>query len=216
MAPQLKELFPTTVGIASGAISGVYTLFPDEVPAVKEVRHSRLAEFSLGRELARQALEQIGGPRCSIPADSERCPVWPDGYVGSISHSHGFCIAAAATSKEYKSIGIDVERYRIEDENLFDYICTPSEIADAVRETGFTSAECVALIFSAKESVYKAYFPIFRMFFDFTDVYISLISQTSHKGTFHARSTGFSPKTLSTTGRWIRRRDIVLTSASLE
>jgi 4'-phosphopantetheinyl transferase EntD len=90
-----------------GSITSVPTMTPE-----------RLTEFLHGRKHARQALAQLGVNEPSIPTSADRAPVWPQGFVGSISHvpadvqhkQSGWVIAAVARSEHCCGLGIDLER----------------------------------------------------------------------------------------------------------
>src|ERR1700716_1803425 len=74
------------------------------------LRHAvpnRQREFLAGRLCAAQALRCLGADSTHVGMAGDRAPVWPDGVVGSITHSGGFAAAAvawAATSPGLASI----------------------------------------------------------------------------------------------------------------
>src|SRR5438876_615194 len=75
-------------------------LFGEERALVAGASPVRRREFTAGRVCARDALQQLGGPRCAILRDPSRAPIWPEGFVGSISHAAGYCVAAAARTAD--------------------------------------------------------------------------------------------------------------------
>jgi 4'-phosphopantetheinyl transferase EntD len=130
----------------------------------------RRREFAMGRAAARAALADLDDrPPPSIPVGERRAPVWPEGVVGSITHSDGFCAAAVARASEFAAVGIDAEAVR--------------ELPAAVRDLVVTAGELRAplsgppwdvVAFSAKEAVFKAWFPLTTTWLDFHDVTLAI------------------------------------------
>jgi len=141
----------------------------------------RKKEFLNGRSCARKALEHFGVPPCPIPAGENREPVWPAGYVGSITHCDGFCAAAVASANRYRSLGIDAECLQALSPEIRELILTDTEMSGD--PDILSDAILVCIIFSAKESVFKCLFPLVKRFFDFKDIDLS-IDRTHEK--FHA------------------------------
>ena len=116
---------------------------------------------------------------------SDRAPQWPEGLVGSITHTEGFASAAVARADEWWSLGIDSER--IEGTEI------PSAALDlALRAEewhldrgSLSEAQSLWLIFSAKESIYKCLYPLVGRAFDYSAVILEKIDPTS--GTFYFR-----------------------------
>jgi 4'-phosphopantetheinyl transferase EntD len=69
---------------------------------------ARAREFLAGRVAAHRALAALNAPNCSV-ARQARAPVWPTGFVGSISHSAGLAVALCASSQHYLALGIDIQ-----------------------------------------------------------------------------------------------------------
>jgi len=111
-----EQLFPQEVSLVTRHnLAEGPDLFPEELQAMARATPARRYEFALGRRCAREALALLGGPRVAIPVGRFRDPVWPFGYVGSITHCRGFCAAAAArtppgnSSCGIRGIGLDSE-----------------------------------------------------------------------------------------------------------
>jgi len=125
----------------------------------------RIAEYVAGRHCARQAARELGVD--GVPEFGlKRQPVWPNRLWGSISHIDG--IALAAVSK-HSSIGLDIENI-VEPQLLkdtSDMIITPTEMKRFNRRL---TCELFTVIFSFKESFYKAAYPLVNRFFDFSTV----------------------------------------------
>ncbi|MEL6838739.1 MAG: 4'-phosphopantetheinyl transferase superfamily protein [Pseudomonadota bacterium] len=135
-------------------------LWPEETPAIARAVDKRQRDFAAGRRAARTAMEEFGLTPTAIPQGEQREPIWPDGLIGSISHCQTCCIAAVAESNHHRSIGIDIEPATPLDTDLNRMICQPSE-----RDWLTTQANpqlAAKTIFSIKEAVYKAQFPLTR------------------------------------------------------
>jgi len=121
------------------------------------VSDKRRRDFTLGRECARQALQKLGIAPAPILRGNSGEPLWPLSVCGSITHCDGYCAATAACRAHIRGIGIDVERIQSLTEDVFKQISLEPEqawIRDADPQMPWD-----ILLFSAKESVFKAWFP---------------------------------------------------------
>lgn len=129
----------------------------------------RQAEFVAGRKLAQQALKQIGqGYDRPIAIGTHREPIWPAGITGSIAHCDGWAVCTVLKA-EHLSLGIDIE-HRLEYQTASEVqamIGTAQEWALLAQQ--FDLASAVTLLFSAKESLFKALFPQVQIYLDFSD-----------------------------------------------
>ena len=96
-------------------------------------------------------------------------PVWPRNYLGSISHSDELCVAHVAHSGDLLGIGVDLERLNALPWDLIGQISLPEEW-ECLSQGQTPDIDAAILCFSAKEAIYKAYFPFARAFLEFTDV----------------------------------------------
>lgn len=127
---------------------------------------SRKEAFARGRAAAHAALRSLSLDHGPVLAGPSREPLWPSGATGSISHAAGFGIALVAPSVYTDGVGVDLEQLRHAPE-LWDQVPTTEERRWLERlEPGEREAGVLAL-FSAKESVYKAFFPRSGSFFGF-------------------------------------------------
>lgn len=124
---------------------------------------SRLAGFSSGRHCARLAQHRLGLLPEAVVREG-RVPVWPTGY-GSISHSHSLAIAVVCKSSN--SVGIDIEEVDRIAEKLWAKIFTPAELSKL-------DPTLAAIAFSAKESGYKAIYPIGQRYIGFHEAEIDI------------------------------------------
>jgi len=137
-------------------------LQPEEVRWVERAVLKRRREFAAGRHCARAALARLGVPACSIPSGPDRLPRWPEGFVGSIAHGGGTCLVGVAPRRLARSLGLDVERADAVDSSLTPLVCGARELECARAASGFETQRTVALLFSAKEAVYKCCYPLTR------------------------------------------------------
>ena len=101
---------------------------------------------------------------------AHREPVWPQGLLGSITHSADYAAAIVCQAGELCGIGIDIE-YVIDTPTRTDMIGEVVSSAELARLRTSDTAESIntlfTLVFSAKESFFKAVFPQVKHYFDF-------------------------------------------------
>jgi 4'-phosphopantetheinyl transferase EntD len=173
---QTVELREDPAGIA---------LYAEERACVARAVEARRREFATGRHCARAALARLGFAPAPIVKDALGGPRWPDGVVGSITHCAGYRAAAVARASDLAAIGIDAEPAEPLPPGVLDLICMPRERAQlAELATGWPGVPWDRLLFSAKESVYKAWAPVMARFLDFDGAGIRIDPATA---TFTAR-----------------------------
>lgn len=120
----------------------------------------RRSEYFAGRYLAQQAMAEFGQKQFVLEADQHRCPLWPEGLRGSISHSDDFAICALARAGDYFAIGIDVQSWMEElpARRLATRILDEHETV-LVEACPLSLAKMISLCFSAKESIFKGLYP---------------------------------------------------------
>ncbi|MCR8549101.1 4'-phosphopantetheinyl transferase superfamily protein [Salipiger sp. P9] len=139
-------------------------LFPEERAALRNALPTRVAEFAGGRRAARQAMAQLGLAPQAIPMAPDRAPVWPEGLVGSITHSAGNCLALVGRASDWHAIGADLEPDADLPADIISEIATPEEL---LRLAPIPPARAAARLFSAKEAAYKAQYPLTQSLFGF-------------------------------------------------
>lgn len=126
----------------------------------------RKTEFVAGRRCAAAAIRDLTGQEVSPGIGEDRAPIWPEGIIGAISHSHDRAIALAGCSRRFCGIGVDIERLLTEEvaRDIAPQALTPRE-----RRSLGTVVDpfVVGLIFSAKENLFKALYLSVRSFFPF-------------------------------------------------
>jgi 4'-phosphopantetheinyl transferase EntD len=216
----MRETFSITrlVPRAAAAIEivGSYpvgALLPEEEIALGDVSASRRQEFALGRLCARQAMQKLGLAPLPILPGPNREPLWPPGISGSITHCDGYAAAAVTRKTDICSIGIDAERIQDFGDAVLDIVALEAE--QAWLKQADRQAPWRVLLFSAKESVFKAWFQVFRTGLGFEHVHIDFhpTKYAFHAIVFH--DTFGTPNTVEFNGRFRFDRERVLTSAFL-
>lgn len=168
-------MIPAGARFAGGPIADARgDVFPGEIAALGAVARRRLAEFRAGRIFARRALEELDVAAAPILIRADRAPAWPAGIVGSISHADDYCGVLVARSASYAAIGLDIENARRIDAEIANRIVTPRERREGARFSPQLAGPYPALIFSAKEALYKAFAPLAQRFLEFHDVEIDV------------------------------------------
>lgn len=146
-------------------------LLPEEAPIVDRAVEARRREFATARCLARRGLEALGVDPLPILPGPYREPRWPAGIVGSITHCTGYRAAAVARASVLTSIGIDAEPNADLPDGVLSLV---SRAEERERLAALPSdGTCWGrLLFSAKESVFKTWFPVARRWLDFESVSI--------------------------------------------
>jgi len=155
-------------------------LTPHEFELVAAAVAIRQHTFSTGRYCAKTALSRIGIEQHHYPDGLLRKPdgsvAWPDGIIGSISHTNDWAMAALVrTDGNYKSIGIDIEKIDRVEKGVLRLIATEQERNDLEADNSLRWGR-VAL-FSIKESLYKCLRPIYGEFIRFKDVELTELSR---------------------------------------
>jgi len=149
-------------------------LLPEEMAAfagsVLKVRRASGA----ARIVARMLLSRFGREPHAIPKSTAGMPVWPEGVVGSLAHDADVAVAAIAAQPEFQSVGIDIEPAEPLAPDLLDIVATAKE-RGIIEDDPFRGR----LLFSIKEAIYKAVYPVDRTFLDHHDVEVSLADSTA-------------------------------------
>jgi 4'-phosphopantetheinyl transferase EntD len=205
------------VAVVAADHHGGEPLLPDEARwlAGRTLHPQREAEFRAGRACARQALAQLGYHNWPLLPAPTREPQWPPGVVGSITHSGTYCAAAVASERVCAGLGIDVEAIDRIREDMAELICSSREPHRPDRP-GTDARTTLALLFSAKESVFKAVFPRTHIPFEPADIEIAC---DAGAGTFRAHAAALPALDRICTrieGRYAFASGYVLTTAWME
>lgn len=159
-------------------------LHPDEEPLVANAVEKRRREFTTVRDCARQAMARLGLPPTAILTGARGAPIWPAGVVGSMTHCDGYRGAALAPATAIASVGVDAEPHAPLPDGVLEAIALPAEqTRTAALRAGDPTICWDRLLFSAKESVYKTWFPLTGRWLDFSEADITF----RRDGTFTAR-----------------------------
>ncbi|MEV1052976.1 4'-phosphopantetheinyl transferase superfamily protein [Streptomyces sp. NPDC049887] len=197
----------------------VLEMYPEERAVVANAVPQRRQEFGTVRACARKALGELGYAPGPILPGAARDPQWPPGAVGAMTHCQGYRAAAVAHAADVLTIGLDAEPHLpLPDEGVRDLVTLPEERAALDRLSVLRPDVCWdRLLFSAKESVYKAWFPLARRWLDFEEAALTIDPDDA---TFHARLlvdgpvvdgrplTGFD-------GRWLVESGLVVTAIAV-
>ena len=173
---------------------------------------TRLREFTAARTCARLAIAKLGLPAGPILRGAWREPIWPRGVVGSITHCRGYRAAAVGKQRNILTVGIDAEPDEQLPPGVLEQVAVPSE--QAWLATARPGVHWDRLLFSAKESVFKAWFPLAR---DWLGLEHAVVSFHPTDCTFQVRLPvprpvffGDAPELL--TGRFLGRDGLLLTA----
>ncbi|XAV88096.1 MAG: 4'-phosphopantetheinyl transferase superfamily protein [Candidatus Symbiodolus clandestinus] len=151
------------------------------------VTPKRKAEFLAGRYLCRLLLLVYGLPPLDITIGTNRQPLWPVGWIGSITHTHNTAISCLANLSQISLLGIDLEEWIEEN--------TANEISKRIIDEKElmllsplgTHQQKVTLAFSAKESFFKAIYLKVVYYFDFNVVRLVNVTITNYRFTLQLK-----------------------------
>jgi 4'-phosphopantetheinyl transferase EntD len=190
-------------------------LLAEEEAAVAHAVEGRRREYAAVRSGARLCLQRLGRPEVPIVPGVGGAPTWPTGVRGSMTHCSGYAAAAVGTCDRISAIGIDAEPDAPLPDGVLALVGTPTEqdlLAGAPRRRGQPSWD--RLLFSAKESVYKAWFPLVGEWLDPQDVEIVFHPRTAtFTATLHRDGLVAAGRRVDRlTGRWVTGAGILLTA----
>jgi 4'-phosphopantetheinyl transferase EntD len=191
----LRSLLGPDIAVSEGAIIADATadLFPEEEAQVARAVAKRRIEFAAGRAHAREALAALGIAAVALPAAPDRTPLWPQGLVGSITHTESYCAAATARRSDgYAAIGIDLEPAEALPIDLWPTILTAAEDLWIRQQTNPEQGLLARAMFCAKESAYKCQFPISHEMLEFHEFEIEIDKEReSFRATFQRDTQPF-------------------------
>jgi 4'-phosphopantetheinyl transferase EntD len=152
-------------------------LFREERALLGQAVERRRQEFTTARACARAALARLGLPAVPILAGERGEPLWPAGIVGSITHCNGYRACALAPAAQLLALGIDAEpNAPLPDGVLADIVCAEELSHLRALAVAAPHVRWDRLLFSAKESIYKAWFPLTHRTLGFEDAQLSFVS----------------------------------------
>ncbi|MER7039930.1 4'-phosphopantetheinyl transferase superfamily protein [Streptomyces microflavus] len=211
----LEQVLPLPVVVAEAFHDPVdVVLFRQEKAVIRRSIDKRRGEFTTVRWCARHALDRLGeAPHPLIP-DECGAPRRPDGVVGSMTHCEGYRAAAVARTCAYRAIGIDAEPDQPVPKCVLGMVALPAELRrlSALGERD-PRISWDRLLFSAKETVCKTWYPLTRRPLGFHQADIDVLPD----GTFTAYLSPSSPHPVldRLAGRWTADRVLLLTVISV-
>ncbi|WP_431727278.1 4'-phosphopantetheinyl transferase family protein [Verrucosispora sp. TAA-831] len=208
----IELLLPAPVACAEAfADMAGESCFPGEEHLIARAVPGRRAEFVTARRCARTALGQLGFAPAPLLPGPRRDPRWPAGVTGSITHCRGYRAAAVALAGHAAGLGIDAEPHEPLPGGVAASISTAGE-RDTLRRLRHTdpAVHWDRLLFSAKESIYKAWFPLTRHELDFGDARLAIDpAGRTFAGHITAPAAGPVPRTMH--GRYLVAAGLVVT-----
>ena len=219
-----------TVGTALGRILPPYVeteevfgepdeaaLLPGEEQAVAGAVVVRRREYAAARCCARACLGRLGYGPVALPRGVGGAPVWPLGVRGSLTHCAGYVAAAVARADRITALGIDAEPDAPLPDGVLDLVSTQAE-----RERLPAGSDAPdgpswdRLLFSAKEAVYKTWFPVVGGWLDHHEVEVSFTGGDAFTAVLAREGLVVDGGPVSCLhGRWTRARGILLTAVVL-
>lgn len=144
---------------------------PDNLRTAVEKRQ---ADFLAGRLITARAFEQLSLPATNISIGQNRNPIWPQGVVGSISHTKDMCGCLVSTHSNLL-VGIDIEA-KMKPQSLRAARAKALNQVERDLIDGQNHMDpdtLTALVFSGKETLFKALHPIVQRFFGFDSAELS-------------------------------------------
>lgn len=133
----IRSLLPgAAVGADAFGDAPEGVLLPAEEAVVAGVAPGRRREFATVRHCARRALRELAAhppgtaaPPVTLLPDRDGVPRWPEGVVGSMTHTRGYRAAVVARAADVTRIGIDAEPDRPLRPGVLETIASPAERA---------------------------------------------------------------------------------------
>lgn len=215
----LERILPASVAVAAtGEDNPDAALFAEEEATIGEAVEKRRREFVTARACAREALAKLGVSPQAVPSGPRGAPQWPAGIVGSITHCDGYRGCAVARSADLVTIGIDAER----DEPLPHGVLGDIALAEERRMLRALARQDPSLnwdrlLFSAKETVYKAWYPLAESWLGFEDAIVSIDRAGRYSARLLIPGPTFGGRILTDLeGLWTAGDGLLLTAISLE
>lgn len=173
----IERILPGWVAAAESRQDGFEDeLYPAERELVRGAVDRRRAEFATVRNCARIALAELGLPPGPILPGERGAPQWPAGVVGSMTHCDGYRAAVLARREQAASIGVDAEPHAPLPDGVLRLVARPEELDQLAQLTECSGRQrhWDRLLFTMKESVYKAWFPLTGRWLDFQEASVRI------------------------------------------
>lgn len=212
MERMIEQILPGDVRVAEARVDRAGEPLPEEAAAVAHAVPARRREFVTTRALARDALRELGHPHVAIPPGPRGEPRWPDGVIGSLTHCAGYRAAAVSRRGRLVALGIDGEPDAPLPAGVLAAVSSPAERAALPAEV----AHADRVLFSAKEAVFKAWFPLAATMLDFTEASVRIDPAGLFTATLLVPGPLVAGRRLDRfQGRWRRGDGLVLTAVTV-
>jgi enterobactin synthetase component D len=136
----------------------------------------RQAEYIAGRWCAAVAIRSLEEGFAGQIESVERAPLWPAGFVGSITHTKSFAWAAVARTRDLRGVGVDAETIPSSGGvEAIKRVATSPDDDPAPEGDAVAEAIHYALLFSAKESLFKCLHPLVGKMFWYGDAAVAFV-----------------------------------------
>lgn len=210
MRPPLTALFDDPqVRLSSSPVDplAIDGLTEAERALIARAIDKRKFEFATARQLARALLRELARPAVEILNGEDRAPSWPEGVAGSITHCDTR-VLVAMTERARGTVGVDIEHRQGLARELWKTVFSKSEVARLDAHFDDASRGRMALVlFSAKEALYKAQYPITRKFMGFHELEVELVPDGGEAGALRCT---FQNDVRAETGHGFAHQDTVL------
>lgn len=163
---ELRRLLPEAV-VCGGDFERLLP-HPADVPRQQRLSVKQKAEAAATEHFLREVSAAFGVPEA--PARTPDGPrAWPAEFAGSVTHKGTVVAVAMCPVSVARTIGVDIEQL-----DGLPLNGVHGLMADGEAPAGLTVPDAQAVVFSVKEAVFKAMFPIFGRRMGFDEVRVTL------------------------------------------
>ncbi len=167
-------------------------------------------------ELFPEEAALVAGATAPIMPGPSGAPRWPPGIVGSMTHCDGYRAAAVGRADTFAAIGIDAEPDEMLPGSVLPRVASESERTALAGLAAVAPGFCWdRILFSAKESVFKAWFPATGRRLGFSDAEVELLESGSFAAHLLVPGPVVGGRRVATyDGFWAVSRGLVITAVA--
>lgn len=172
--------------LLDGVLEDAFRVYDIPLPRrLANASDQRRAEYLAGRIGAQKLLQHFDSSLCAPLMADDRAPSWPSSFCGAISHDRDFA-SAAVIKMHHGRVGIDIESLspKIALDTISQRIASAREIDTLANSRDLLSDHVLPLLFSAKESAYKAFPRDLQQHLDFHSIELREIDPHLQQFTF--------------------------------
>jgi 4'-phosphopantetheinyl transferase EntD len=215
----IEEILPASVVAAESRTDLIDGhLYPEEQALMLRAADQRRREFTTVRSCARAALAKLGLPPTPILRGVGGAPIWPAGVVGSMTHCRAYRAAVVARASAVCSVGVDAEPNEPLPADVMDVVASEDERARVwCLRAARPDVNWDRVLFSAKESVFKTWYPMNRRWLDFDQIAITIepVGDTFSVRLVDSSATPVASALTTSAGRWLARDGLLLTAIAV-